>query len=1238
MMKNPRLLLVSTIAMAFVLIAFSSSPPNGNTGAPGEGVCSSCHGGSNPLGLDGNIAISGTGPTVLAGETYLVSVLLTNPNGLAQRAGFQIVALDENDNNIGTLSNPSASSTISTSGGRTYFKHNPAVNFPATNEVEWTVEWTAPSDPSSTTVNFYGAGNIADGNNASSNDLIVTTLFSASIEIPAQPLSVEIIAQSDVNCFGELNGSAEAEASGGSGSGYSFLWSNGETGPIAVQLGAGLQAVTVTDDAGATAETSVIIAEPDLAEIVLIELSHVSCDGGDNGFISVQAVGGNPPYNFTWSDGSVGSEISGLTAGEYQLTATDENGCTATSSFIVLDGSPIEVVEVVDNVSCNGGDDGSISLFPSGENPPFTAVWSNGEVGLDLSDLSAGLYNATITDVAGCEAVVTVEIFEAAPILPNASVSAVSCNSGMDGSIELNPSGDQPPFNASWSNGFIGLNNIMLEAGTYEFTLTDALGCEVFGSEEIEEPDAIQISFTAVQPSCSSCDDGSITANVSGGTGGYSFIWDTDPLQSSATAGSLLPGDYSVTVTDENNCTASATFNLLAEGSCDSIIAYFFNQTEVLCDAGDLLNYCFILGAPQDDSIPWPGCEGETLLNPQWISFVAGSDEVSFSLQISDCVLGLGLQIGVYEIPPNINYHSTESGLHPEEEWLVGDCSMVITPQSGTISFSVPTQSGLTYGIVFSGLEGDECQVEFLEVVGAQNAPDLTGVQSGEPVLVIDGFGGSEVDTFCPGSIGWWFTIEEEVSGASYYLWSFGGQEISTENNGLIAVVDFPETGTFELCVTPANTCSTGEPACLEVVVSPPSPFVQFDTLCLRQEYFWEEEIFGFIDLLGPFTLPGEYHFIDTIVNVVGCPREAFLSLHVLPDNFDKPTEFFEVICWDDPNPVYVPFEGHPQAQSFDMTGIYGLDGELFITQESFPGNVFECDSFFLLELLVLEADIGSLDFECSGSELLLYHTESLSLPGLQAYVDQMVVRYEWRRAADGSILSSGFYSDSTDLLLNLSVEELTEAVEIFSLHLFSRYSEDPDSLECENIFSIEIIPSDLDAIEVEINGPDTLMPGEQYIFFIEEIAGMATFVSWSFDPEPEEVVIDFSTRAANVVFTEPGEAQICIVASNFCGLMDSTCIVVMVDTDVATPFFPAEEFNFQVYPNPFAQLTQVHSDLKIGSASWELYNVEGRQLLKGEGEYEKKIPVNTGTLPPGIYFLKLLLEEGAVMFKVVKQ
>ena len=186
--------LTVVVLLSIFIMANSSAPPAGRTGAPGEGMCSACHGGNNPLGLDGDILINGIPDQVNPGSTYQLEVLLRNPNGLAQRGGFQLVVLDENNDNLGSFENPSQGSRTRNFSGRTYFEHNPAQNFPAENIVSWTVDWTIPEDIESTQVNIYSSGLIADGNGQSSRDFYVRNELTANVvTTDVSDLSIENI-------------------------------------------------------------------------------------------------------------------------------------------------------------------------------------------------------------------------------------------------------------------------------------------------------------------------------------------------------------------------------------------------------------------------------------------------------------------------------------------------------------------------------------------------------------------------------------------------------------------------------------------------------------------------------------------------------------------------------------------------------------------------------------------------------------------------------------------------------------------------------------------------------------------------------------------------------------------------------------------------------------------------------------------------------------------------------------
>ncbi|TVR85937.1 MAG: T9SS C-terminal target domain-containing protein [Saprospirales bacterium] len=180
-----QLLITGVIFLSVFLLGNASFPPAAHTGAPGEGLCSDCHLGNNPLGLDGDIIISGIPTNPIDGERYELEVILRNPNGLAARGGFQLVVLDGDNNNLGSLENSSASSRTRNFAGKLYFEHSPASNFPGDNELIWTVDWLVPEDPENREVIIYAAGNIADGDGSSANDFIVTNVLEATIEMPS---------------------------------------------------------------------------------------------------------------------------------------------------------------------------------------------------------------------------------------------------------------------------------------------------------------------------------------------------------------------------------------------------------------------------------------------------------------------------------------------------------------------------------------------------------------------------------------------------------------------------------------------------------------------------------------------------------------------------------------------------------------------------------------------------------------------------------------------------------------------------------------------------------------------------------------------------------------------------------------------------------------------------------------------------------------------------------------------
>jgi len=377
---------------------WSANPPNGRTGAPGDGLCSDCHIQTGPP-QDGSVAITGFPGTIIPNQVYTLTVTVANPNGLAVRGGFQMVVLNSGDTNAGSMANGSASSTVTISGGRTYHEHNPALFFGAGTEVIYSVDWTAPSGPNAELITAYAAGNVVNGNGSNTGDLVVTTNISGTIAGSA--LNV-VVLTSDETCFGENDGIAAAEVSGGT-PGYTYSWSNGATTATINDLSPGTYCVTVTDDDGNTAENCADVGGPSPVVGSLVETSDPSCAGSADGMVEVTASGGIPGYTYMWSNGDSGATINGLTAGTYTVTITDAAGCTDVLFAVVTDPAPITIllVDLVDP-ACFGESSGEITVATAGGTGIVTLEWSTGDIGPSIDGLPAGDYSVVATDENGC--------------------------------------------------------------------------------------------------------------------------------------------------------------------------------------------------------------------------------------------------------------------------------------------------------------------------------------------------------------------------------------------------------------------------------------------------------------------------------------------------------------------------------------------------------------------------------------------------------------------------------------------------------------------------------------------------------------------------------------------------------------------------------------------------------------------------------------------------------------------
>ena len=248
-------------------------------------------------------------------------------------------------------------------------------------------------------------------------------LFIDNVKIKDAVLPIGLSAAlNNVTCNSAENGVIDLTVTGGV-TPYSYLWNNGSQTQDLTGLSAGNYDVTVTDATNVTASGGWVITEP--TEVSFIgQSSNVTCYGGNNGSFSiVQTLGGTPPYNYLWNTGATTSSISGLTAGQYSVTVSDANGCTATGTPQILQPSEIILTATVVKTSCPQSLDGSINLTVNGGTPPYAYLWSNGSSTEDISGLAVGSYTVTVSDGNGCLKTASYAVASASNVCPVITVT-----------------------------------------------------------------------------------------------------------------------------------------------------------------------------------------------------------------------------------------------------------------------------------------------------------------------------------------------------------------------------------------------------------------------------------------------------------------------------------------------------------------------------------------------------------------------------------------------------------------------------------------------------------------------------------------------------------------------------------------------------------------------------------------------------------------------------------------------
>ncbi len=399
-----------------------------------------------------------------------------------------------------------------------------------------------------------------------------------TLSLPQPPPLTLNVTPIPPTCHGSSDGTLILSANGGIPPyQYSLNFGPWQHNPSFTGLSAGTYRIRVRDANGCVRIFTFNLSQPPPIVLNAPTVTNVNCNGGIDGSITVNASGGTPPYQYNLNGGpfQAAATFSGLSAGSYTITVQDANGCQASVTAVVTEPTAmVASVSGVVNVSCNGGNDGSVSVSASGGTPGYQyslngGPWVGGPGGTyTFTGLSAGTHTITVQDANGCQASTTVTVSEPPVLTFGVTTSNALCAGTATGSIAFSASGGTPPYAYSIDGGasYGSTSTWNVGAGTYVLYVRDANGC-VAGPQTvtISEPAPLALQAVVTDAACRESSGGSALVSASGGTPPYTYTWSGAGLSGSVggpSLGNVAPGSYTVVVVDANGCQDSLVVNV----------------------------------------------------------------------------------------------------------------------------------------------------------------------------------------------------------------------------------------------------------------------------------------------------------------------------------------------------------------------------------------------------------------------------------------------------------------------------------------------------------------------------------------------------------------------------------------------------------------------------------------------------------------------------------------------------
>ncbi len=407
--------------------------------------------------------------------------------------------------------------------------------------------------PTGAFVDFFPAGNhfIAVVDAAGASD----TVFFAITE--PDPFDFQFQSGSS-RCFGEPSGSITVALEGGTPP-YSFLWENGDAGTIADSLPAGIHFVTVTDAYGCLAVSAAMVGEPAPILVDSFIVKNVACFGDSTGSVFVLPVGGTGPFSYVWNNGVTIPAAGALAAGVYVVTVTDQNSCTGTGAAEVTQPPQLQIfLQQILSTTCRDTCDGSAGINIVGGSPGYSIHWGVPGVSpesLFIHILCAGEYTVVATDSAGCTASLAFDISSPPPLSLQLQIQPPTCAGASDWRAQATALGGTLPYAYAWSTGQTGATADSLPCGAIRVVVQDSNQCSISGLDSLPCVPPLLVDSLSVDPvRCFGGADGRISVRPTGGQPPYAYLWSDPNVQTTEVASNLLPGSYTVTITDDYGC------------------------------------------------------------------------------------------------------------------------------------------------------------------------------------------------------------------------------------------------------------------------------------------------------------------------------------------------------------------------------------------------------------------------------------------------------------------------------------------------------------------------------------------------------------------------------------------------------------------------------------------------------------------------------------------------------------